>query len=107
MPKNIENLLKELKKELVRIYGDRLKTVYLYGSYARGQAHPPDSDIDVLVVLKGNFDYREMLKYSEDFIAAFCLQNDVLVSRAFVSETEYESKQTPFLINVRRDAIAI
>ena len=106
MPRHIRKLLKELKEGLVRIYADELKAVYLYGSYARGEASS-DSDIDVLVVLKGDFNYIEMLKRSDDFTIALCLENDVLISRAFVSEAEYKSKQTPFLMNVRRDAVAV
>jgi len=106
MPRHIKKLLKELKDGLVRIYADELKAVYLYGSYARGEASS-DSDIDVLVVLKGNFNYIEMLKRSEDFTISLCLENDVVISRAFVSEAEYKSKQTPFLMNVRRDAVAV
>lgn len=66
-----------------------------------------DSDIDVLIVLKGDFDYLTMLKRSENYAASFCLEHDIVVSRALVSETEFQSKQTPFLINVRRDAIAV
>jgi uncharacterized protein len=33
-------------------FGERLREVVLYGSYARGEAHP-DSDVDVLVVVDG------------------------------------------------------
>jgi len=104
---DIKNLLHELKQGLSKIYGAQLSTIYLYGSYARGEAHPSDSDIDVLIVLKGDFDYLKMLKRSEDYAASFCLEHDIVVSRALVSETEFQSKQTPFLINVRRDAIAV
>lgn len=43
--------MKELKAGLVRIYGDRLKAVYLYGSYARGD-YRPGSDVDVMILLK-------------------------------------------------------
>jgi len=49
VPLRIRKLMKELKEGLARIYGDRLKGVYLYGSYARGDARP-DSDVDLLVV---------------------------------------------------------
>jgi predicted nucleotidyltransferase len=106
MPRHIKKILKELKTGLVRIYADQLNAVYLYGSYARGEANA-DSDIDVVIVLKGNFNYMEMLKRSDDFTIALCLENDVLISRAFVSETEYQNKQTPFLMNVRRDAVTV
>ena len=46
--------MKELKEGLVRIYGDKLKAVYLYGSYARGD-YRPGSDVDVMILLK---DYK-------------------------------------------------
>ncbi len=106
MPEHIQKLLKELKQGLIRIYGNQLKAVYLYGSYARRDARP-DSDIDVLMVLKGKFNYIEMLKRSDDFAATFSLENDVVISRAFVSAKEYKEKQTPFLINVRREGVAV
>ncbi|MEM9005420.1 MAG: nucleotidyltransferase domain-containing protein, partial [Cyanobacteria bacterium P01_F01_bin.86] len=48
----IQGLLTELRDRLKAIYGERLYKMLLFGSYARGEARP-DSDIDVLVVLKG------------------------------------------------------
>jgi predicted nucleotidyltransferase len=106
MPPEIKKVLRELKQGFHRIYGDALKEVYLYGSYARGDAQP-ESDIDVLLVLKGNFNYLEMLKLSDDFAVSVSLENDIVVSRAFASEQEFEKKQSPFLINVRREGIAV
>ena len=106
MSTRVKKLLKVFKSELNRIYGKQLKAVYLYGSYARGDARS-DSDIDLLMVLEGEFDYIEMLRRSDDFAASFCLENDVVVSRAFVSEKEYKEKQIPFLINVRRDGVMV
>jgi uncharacterized protein (UPF0332 family) len=40
----------EVADDLRRVYGDRLRRVLLFGSWARGDAHP-ESDIDLLVVL--------------------------------------------------------
>jgi uncharacterized protein len=50
MPPDVQKLLKELKQGLIRLYGKRLKGLYLYGSYARGDFEE-GSDLDVLVVL--------------------------------------------------------
>ena len=56
VPVRIRKLMKELKAGLVRIYGDKLKAVYLYGSYARGDARA-DSDVDVMIVLRNYRSY--------------------------------------------------
>ena len=47
-----EELLDRIKDCLQDAYGDRLQGVLLYGSEARGEAEP-DSDIDILVLLRG------------------------------------------------------
>ena len=50
MNERIRTLLKDLKEGLGTIYGERLRGIYLYGSYARGQ-EDSESDVDVLVIL--------------------------------------------------------
>jgi len=107
MTDDINKILRELKSELVEIYGDQLKAVYLYGSYARGDAHPPDSDIDVMIVLKGEFDYWEASKRSSELIASLSLENDVVISRTFASETVYATSKMPLYINVRKEGVAV
>jgi len=107
MAGNIKKILRELKKGLVAIYGDQLKAVVLFGSYARGDAHPPDSDIDVMLVLKGEFKYGEAQKRSSEFVAALCLEHEVVISRVFVSEAEYAQSKLPLMLNVRKEGVAV
>ena len=107
MPNNIKKILRELKKGLVKIYGDQLKAVYLFGSFARGEGKLPDSDIDVMIVLNGEFNHRETRKLSIDFVASLCLENDVVISRKFASAKEYAKNKMPLLANIRDDAVAI
>jgi predicted nucleotidyltransferase len=52
MTPSVRHALDEVRKRLTELYGDRLVRLVLYGSQARGDAHP-ESDVDVLVVLKG------------------------------------------------------
>ena len=107
MPLQIKKLLRELKKRLKEIYGSQLKAVYLFGSYARGEAHPPDSDIDVMIVLNGEFNNWEVEQRSSELVASLCLENEVVISRIFVSDTEYAHSKMPLLINVRQEGIAV
>jgi len=106
MSTNIRRILKKLKKELIQIYGDQVDSILLYGSRARGDERP-DSDIDILVVLKDDFNYSEMLRLSSDLAASLSLENDVVISRAFVSKEQFEQRQTPFLMNVRREGVPV
>jgi predicted nucleotidyltransferase len=107
MPQKVERILHELKKGLVEIYSDQLQAVYLFGSFARGEGRLPDSDIDVMIVLNGEFDYREVQNRSVEFIANLCLENDVVISWFFVSDSEYIQSRMPFMLNVRDDAVMI
>jgi predicted nucleotidyltransferase len=107
MPRHIEQILQELKTGLSAIYGDRLKAVILFGSFARGDAHPPDSDIDVMIVLKGDFDYWKMDKRSSEFVAALSLEHDVVISAKLASETKYAESKMPLYINVRKEGVAV
>lgn len=107
MPSHIKKLLRQVKKGLAEIYGSQLNAIYLFGSYARGEAHPPDSDIDVMIVLNGDFNYWEVEKKSSELIASLCLENEVVISRVFVSDMEYAQSKMPLLINVRQEGIAV
>jgi len=107
MPAQIKKLLRNLKKGLAEIYGGQLESVYLFGSYARGEARPPDSDIDVMIILNGDFNYWEVEKRSSELVASLCLENEVVISRVFVSATEYAHSKMPLLINVRQEGIAV
>ena len=58
MPQTIHTLLIQYLSEVQKIYGAHLKSVILYGSYARGD-YTPDSDIDImrktLIAMTGAF----------------------------------------------------
>ena len=50
MPVTINVLLEQYVEEVKKIYGERVKSVILYGSYARGD-FKADSDIDIMILV--------------------------------------------------------
>jgi predicted nucleotidyltransferase len=62
-----ERLLREIRARLEEAHGERLAGVVLYGSEARGEACE-DSDIDLLVLLRGPVRYLADLRRSIEAI---------------------------------------
>lgn len=103
---NLTDILAALRFEFQQILGSQYGCMYLYGSQARGDAQA-GSDIDVLTVVQGEFDYADLLSKTSETVARLSLENDVVISRAFVSQERFDREQSPFLLNVRREAVAI
>jgi len=89
-------IVRELHNHLDAIYGDRLKGVYLYGSYARGDARE-DSDIDVAVVLAGEVDGWKEREKIGDFVSDICLREDCLIMTMFIAEADF--REQPFCLH--------
>ena len=96
--------MKELKEGLVQIYGDKLKAVYLYGSYARGDAQP-DSDLDVMIVLQNYRGYGEEIDRTGKLTSSLSLEYGISISRVMTKETQWKISDTPLLRNIRMDGV--
>ncbi len=104
--KKLTALLRRLRSELALILGDRLESIYLYGSQARGDARP-DSDIDVMVVLRGSFNYFDTVMLTSACTAQISLVYDTVISCVFGSKDDYAHRRTPLLLNVRREGVLV
>ena len=101
----LTTVLSELRTELNKIYGDRLKKVYLYGSYAREEANA-ESDVDVLIVLGDYRRYAEEIDRTSQVISSLSIKYSVSLSRLFVTQKKWQNDDPLFLRYARQEAIA-
>jgi len=100
----LDVILQELTDVLRKRYGDRYVRLWLYGSQARGESHA-ESDIDVLLVLRGANQPTREIDHIADILADFNIRYGVLLSVLPVTEDTLKSATGPFWRNVRREGI--
>jgi predicted nucleotidyltransferase len=103
----LEMILSEYRRGLAAILGDRLEAVILYGSQARGDARGADSDIDVLCVMRGPFDYDQVMDRTAELTARLSLEHDTVWSIVFTTRGKYETSGLPFYMNVRKEGVLL
>jgi len=102
----LREILNRLKRELQDLYGERLASIILYGSHARGDAEA-GSDVDVLVALRECADAVSERDRISGILLDLDLKYDTLISVVVVDANEFETRETPFLMNVRREGVAV
>lgn len=109
MPAMIDTLLEQYVEEVRKIYGTRLQSVILYGSYARGDFRP-DSDIDIMILVDlSDMDiekYHNQLSWSTyDFNESY--DTDI---RPIAKSDEHFKKWLgvyPFYTNVKKEGVEL
>ncbi|MFW6163224.1 MAG: nucleotidyltransferase domain-containing protein [Planctomycetota bacterium] len=102
----IPEVVREFRRRLETLYGDRLRDVILFGSYARGEADE-GSDIDVLVVLDDFGDEEAELRRMDPIADELSLEHDVVISNLVVRAAAYARRHSALLLTVRREGVGV
>lgn len=104
--KNIENILHEVEKRILELFGTNVEKIILFGSYARNDFNEA-SDVDIIVILKDNKieDYR---KLRVKIISEFFMNYEILLSIRILSNRDFIKYKdiSPFLQNIIKEGIA-
>lgn len=92
----------EVAHDLKRLFGDRLRRVVLFGSWARGDAHP-ESDIDLLVVLDKVDSPWQELRTMDDILWQHSFENDTVVTAVPFGESDLEDLSVPSLMRAKAE----
>lgn len=106
LPPSVGVSLEEARTRLREMYGDRLARVILYGSHARGEAGP-ESDVDVLVVLREDFDLYAKLKRLTRLKLQLLERYAEYVSFQPFTEAAYQDLRRPLMQNVHAEGIEL
>ncbi len=113
MPNRIKHILDEYVNYLLKILGEKIDRVILYGSYARGEQDIDGeiSDIDIMILVNTNDEQKirqiqkEILDYSYDFD----LNYNILLSPIVESVENFNNriKYMTFYQNVKSEGVLL
>ena len=109
IPEKISKSIDEFINGVNNLFGDRIKKIILYGSYARGD-YKENSDIDIMILT--DMTDEEILIYGDkiwDFAYDIELENDVLLSPLIKNEEKfnYWLEALPFYMNVKKEGVIL
>jgi predicted nucleotidyltransferase len=115
--KNIKNikdkhfleLLTDVKEEVLKLFGGRLKQLILYGSYARNE-QDPESDIDIMILVDENEEIlRQYRRKVVDIMTDLSLKYDKLISLTREPYSRYYEylDVLPYFRNIYEEGVEI
>ena len=106
---NTKILLEQYTEILQKIYGNHLRRVILYGSYARGD-YTKDSDIDIMILL--DMSDMDIKQYRHDLSGEtfeFNMDHDLDIKPIAKSEKHFLNwvDVYPFYANVKKEGVKL
>ncbi|MBI2336214.1 MAG: helix-turn-helix domain-containing protein [Deltaproteobacteria bacterium] len=104
LPQSYLALVQSFQKKLKFHYKDQFVALYIYGSWARGEAHK-ESDLDTFVVLKKLKDKWKEKRVIEKiaYAVSFGANIPVVISVGLASESDFLHRKDPLFIRIREE----
>lgn len=109
MSQSLMEILKKYVEDLYKIYGEKLRTVILYGSYARGDFRP-DSDIDIMILVDLSDDEIRNKGYMlSDLTFDYNFDNDLEIMPIVKNVGHFNKwlRAYPFYNNVKNEGVEL
>ena len=109
MPDNLSVLLGDYHEAIRGVFGERLKRIVLYGSYARGDFNQ-SSDIDLMILV--DVQPEEVSYYADkvyDVTYDFEMQYGMEINPSVQCLHTYNQWKNvyPFFMNIEKDGVAV
>ena len=99
---DVERIAKLVAEDLRRLYGERLKQVVLFGSWARGD-QCDESDIDLMVILDRVDSPYEEIHAMSGLLWERTLEHNALVTALPIAEADFEATARPVIASAKSE----
>jgi len=107
--KELLNILHDVREEIRQLFGDKLRRLILYGSYARNEQNS-ESDIDIMIMVDESEDGLRKYRYLiADVMGELTIKYGKLISLTEVTYNRYIDflEVLPFYKNIDEEGIEI
>ena len=109
MPERVRDIVYSFAQQLKLIYGESLKKIVVYGSYARGD-YNNNSDVDIMILVHSS--EAQIKKRFNDVCDLACdyeLKYGIVISPLVKNEEHFMkwSETLPFYRNVKLEGVAV
>ena len=107
--RSVEIIRQRINQTAKEFFGSKLKSVVLFGSYARGD-FDEDSDMDIMII--ADILPEECQQYRKKFsrlLSELGLEHDILISLLVQDQSTFDkwADVLPFYRNIRREGVLL